>query len=127
MTPHRPSQVTSANPHLALALSTIYAAANDCQIPFLVDEIEENPLAFSCGTVANGHFNYGIICIDATTGLVTFHGHDDLRERRDVLEGIPEEESPCWWSTTEIDLFILFLMGEVREIQHQVYRRGPLE
>ena len=76
-----------------------------------------NPNIWSVAAVDEfGYANAGIVAWDEEKQMVRFLAHDPMRENHDLAEGVPVEESRCWFDLKRIDYFMAHLVGEVRQI-----------
>lgn len=78
---------------------------------------DENP---DCWSVAardeEGYVTQGLISWSPEKGAVVYAVFDPLRASHDVAEGIPEDESKCWWMPNSAVMFVQALNGVVREV-----------
>ncbi len=63
------------------------------------------------------YLNSAIVGWDKEKECVVYLCHDPSRENHDLAEGIPEEDSKCWWSAGSAAMLLMHLTGEVREIR----------
>lgn len=92
---------------------------------YSIEQSDENPNSFTVATVdSQKHINIGIVGYDEDNKKVIYCCYDSVRGNHDAMEGVPEEDSKCWWKTEELKIFIMFLTGEVREIIRRNYAKS---
>jgi hypothetical protein len=115
--------VITTHPDLKISLGLIKRALIDCEIPHVIDPTEQTN-TYTCGTATNGYFNFGMIGYDEKGATVFYCAIDAAKARRNQMEGVPESESRSWWVTYDMDTFLRFLMGDIREVQHKAFKQG---
>jgi hypothetical protein len=98
------------------ALNTISEALQG-KFDFTVEQVEQaNPDCFWVVCEAGGYQNAGFAGWDKEKNELAFVCLDPSRAKHDEVEGVPEDESKCWWRATDTEIFIMHLNGSVREI-----------
>lgn len=87
-------------------------------IPFAAEQDDlENP---NCWAISSrdhaGYEHLGLVSWSESEGKVVYAGLKPEVARRDTLEGVPEDESLCWWQPRDAQMFVQALDGTVREI-----------
>ncbi len=108
--------VTPSRPEIAAALREIREALESAQIPYTVESTENPDTWCLIADDAQGYTNLAFIGWSDTTSTVIYQAYDPVRELRDIKEGIPEDDSACWWTPRTVDQVVAFLTGEVRKI-----------
>jgi hypothetical protein len=90
-----------------------------------IEQCDENPNVFSIAAIdKSDHSNIGMIAYDNETKEICFFCYNPITGKHDEMEGIPEEESRCWWNAKELKIFLMFLTGEVRDIMLKNYKQN---
>jgi hypothetical protein len=90
---------------------------------YTIEQCDENPNVFSVAAIDNSDYaNVGMVAYDIEKKDVSFFCYNSLTGNHDQMEGIPEEDSRCWWDAKESKIFLMFLTGEVREIMEKNYK-----
>lgn len=90
-----------------------------------INQLDSNPNVFSVATIDSDNFpNIGMLGWAEDENKVSYCCYDSIRGKHDEQEGVPEEESNCWWEASDLEMFILFLKGEVRKIVHEKYENS---
>ena len=108
---------------LAAALDFIHQSLEEMGIPHVEEQDDENPDVWSVAALdSTDHANAGLVAWNKNTNQIEFLAHDPVRENHDLAEGIPEEESRCWWSAESAENMVLHLNGSAREIMDKLRR-----
>lgn len=87
-----------------------------------ISQLDENPNVFSISTIDKDNFpNIGIVGWSEEDKDVRFCCFDSTRAKHDEQEGVDSDDSKCWWEAKNLDMFILFLNGDVRKIVRENY------
>ncbi len=104
---------------VANVLSFLRDSLMAADLAFAIEPVEENPNAFLIAAEDKGGYqNVGIISWNEAQGVV-YGAYDPVREKRDVMEGIAEDESKCWFSPDSAELMVWHLTGRLRELVKQ--------
>ncbi len=110
--------MTPARSEVANVIAFIKDSLTAAQLFHAVEQDDLNPNVFTMAANDNdGYLNSAIVGWDAANGRVAYLCHDPSRENHDVAEGIPEEDSKCWWSAGTAAMLLMHLKGEVRKIR----------
>jgi hypothetical protein len=111
-------------PEIAAALEFLFDALHKEGIIFEIDGDEDNPNAFTIAAKdKHDYINSGIIGWSKEDKKVIYLAHDQARENHDLAEGIPLEQSTCWWDCKSKEVFLMNLTGEVRQIMREKIKK----
>ncbi len=78
---------------------------------------ESNPNSFIIiAHDEHDYLNSAVIDWSEKMNRVYILAHDPARENHDVQEGVPVEDSKCWWECPDVEMLMLHLDGSVRQI-----------
>lgn len=87
------------------------------------DDVENPDYWVFTARDASGRLNLGMIgWSDEGGGKVGFVAYDPVRANHDEREGVPEDESRCFWRPSDWRMLVMHLNGEVHEVmaRHRV-------
>lgn len=94
------------------------------EIPFEMEVTDENPNTIAVSALdKDGYENIGIFGW-GNGGTMSYAAYDPVRGNHDEVEGVPEEESKCWWSPKDADMMAAFLRGDVRRLMRKTMKMG---
>ena len=93
-------------------------------VEFQIEQDDINPDAFAIGALdKSGHGNFGLVGWNEEGNKVGYAAYDPVRGNHDEQEGVPEDESKCFWSPDSARVMVMFLTGEVRKIVNESRER----
>jgi hypothetical protein len=114
-------EVYTPDARLTAALQEISDTLTAEGLRHLIEPTEENPLCYVVTCYDGYRMNSGFVGISVEDTL-SFAAYDPVRGRHDEMEGVPEEESKCWWRPNSVTMMIWFLNGSVAELMADVRR-----
>lgn len=104
-------------PEINEILDFIHDYLNEEQL-FHVQEVDaDDPNLWICmARDKDDYLNGGIIGWDKTKDQIVFYAFDPLRAFHDDEEGVTPQDSRCFWDADNVNVFILHLIGEARQI-----------
>ena len=94
-------------------------------VPYSVMPDDDNPDAtFIISVDRDGYENFGVIGWNAENGAVAYAAYDPVRGRHDEMEGVPEDQSKCWWQPKDAEMMVMFLDGRVRKVIREEIARN---
>ncbi len=110
--------MTPARSEVANVIAFLRDSLTAAQLFYAIEQDDLNPNVFTVAAYDDDcYVNSAIVGWDKEKGCVVYLAHDPSRENHDIAEGIPEEDSKCWWSAGTAAMLLLHLTGEVREIR----------
>lgn len=89
---------------------------------------EENPDCFSITCYdKDKYINFGLVGWDAAENRVFMAAYDQIRANHDSLEGVPEDDSKCWFVPQHVEHMIWHLSGRLRQLIAQYRARALAE
>lgn len=105
---------------VVLALSKVLT---DEQLLHVCETDGENPDVYTVAALDDeGFVNSGLVGYAPDSGEIYFACHNPVTETRDHLEGVPEDESKCWWPAGSQEVFLWHLVGRVRVMAAKWHR-----
>ncbi len=106
-----------SRPEVADVIREISEELTAAQLLHVCEADPENPDIY---TVAahddDGFVNTGLCGWSETQGTVFYACHNPVTEAHDKAEGVPDDESKCWWSAQSTEVFVWHLSGRVRKM-----------
>lgn len=103
---------------VAAALDHIAETLAEHELLHVQEQDKDNP---NLWTVAarddSGYINIGFVGWSDVTNDVAFVAHNASRGTHDTEEGVQEDDSTALYTCADVDTFLLYLTGEVREIE----------
>lgn len=91
------------------------------EVPFEIEPMEENPDTLAISSLdKDGYENVGFFGW-GKDGM-SYAAYDPIRGTHDEMEGVPEEDSKCWWSPKDADMMAAFLRGDVRRLMRKTLK-----
>lgn len=118
---------SGAHSELQCILDIIHQVLDEEEIYHVCEAAEENPNTYSYASIDhNDHFNFGFVSRQ-NDGTFVYAAFDPIRANHDEAEGIPEDESRCWWHPADMAMFINFLNGTVSEVMGEFRKKAVVQ
>lgn len=86
-------------------------------IAYEMEQADPNPNVFSFISMDGaGRANLGFVSWCENPDRVGYAAFDPARAKHDEMEGVPEEESACWWVPKDAEMMAMHLDGTVRQV-----------
>ncbi len=108
--------MTPARSEVANVIAFIKDSLTAAQLFHAIEQDDLNPNVFTVAAYDDDYINSGIVGWNEIEQRVMYLCHDPSRENHDVMEGIDENESKCWWDARSAAVFLMHLDGSAREV-----------
>jgi hypothetical protein len=119
-------EVYTPDARLTAALQEISDTLTAEGLHHLMEPTDENPLCYAVTCYDGYRMNSGFVGIGADD-TVSFAAYDPVRGRHDEMEGVPDEDSKCWWRPNSVSMTVWFLNGSVAELMNDVRRDASVD
>ncbi len=88
----------------------------EAELVHVTEQDPDDPNLFLCAAHdEDSRINTGYVGW-SPAGTVIFAAHKPEVENHDTAEGVPSEQSKCWWTPPSAEIFVMHLCGDVRAI-----------